>query len=117
MSVETEKRCPGSLKILPRLCKAMLPTSTANNKDQNKGEMSTYKGTVPFWKGEVTGTGERERERHRYKQLLKNHAEQGHCCLPSQGHQLEVLASNTSNAKTKCCKCATSQIKGRDYLN
>lgn len=40
----------------------MLPTSTANNKDQNKGEMSTYKGTVPFWKGEVTGTGEKERD-------------------------------------------------------
>ena len=42
----------------------MLFTSTANNKDQNKGEMSTYKGILYFQKGGgAIGVGERVRKR------------------------------------------------------
>lgn len=49
----------------------MLSTSTAHNKGQNKGEMTTYKGIVQFLKGGgALDVGERKRE-NRYKQLLE----------------------------------------------
>lgn len=61
---KTEKRCPNSLKTLLRFSKAKLSTNIADNKDQNKGETSFYKGNLCFQKGRgATGIGNREIDR------------------------------------------------------